>query len=72
VSVRLRQRKLWELAAGVAGCRSLSNRDGSMPQPQSAVTYYAYPDSVKTVTMEPKVGSEGSFTECKETTAPAS
>lgn len=62
---RLKTRNWWELPGVMKTCRDIFPvGDGShATASEVAVTYYGYPDSVKTVEMTPKIAPEGDFTD---------
>ena len=61
----LKQMNWWELPGVMDVCRSLFPvGDGShATASEVAVTYYAYPEHVKTVEMDPKIAPNGRFTD---------
>lgn len=63
--IRLMQRNWWELPGVMETCKKIFPvADGShATASEVAVTYYAYPDSIKRVEMTPKIAPEGSFTD---------
>lgn len=64
----LKQRNWWELPGVMDVCRSIFPvGDGShATASEVAVTYYAYPDAVKSVEMNPKIAPDGNFTDAAD------
>ena len=64
----LKQRNWWELAGVMDVCRSIFPvGDGShATASEVAVTYYAYPDHVKDVRMQPQIAPNGGFTDAAD------
>lgn len=65
---KLKLTNWWELAGVMDVCRSIFPvADGShATASEISVTYYAYPDAVKSVTMSPKIAPEGRFTDAAD------
>ncbi|MEE2526579.1 creatininase family protein [Hyphobacterium sp. HN65] len=65
---RLASRNWWELPGMAQVCREVFPiADGShATASEVAVTYYGYPDSVKSVDMSPKVAPEGNFADAAD------
>ncbi len=65
---RLKLTNWWELSGVMDVCKSIFPvADGShATASEISVTYYAYPDAVKTVEMSPKVAPVGSFTDAAD------
>jgi len=64
----LKQRNWWELPGVMDTCKRLFPvADGShATASEVALTYYAYPDSIKRVEMTPRVAPEGTFTDAAD------
>ena len=65
---KLKLTNWWELAGVMDVCRSIFPvADGShATASEISVTYYAFPNAVKSVTMSPKVAPEGRFTDAAD------
>ncbi len=66
--VKLMQRNWWELPGVMDTCKTIFPiGDGShATASEVAVTYYAYPDSIKRVEMNPKIAPDGDFTDAAD------
>jgi len=64
-ALRMTSRNWWELPSVMAKCKEFHPQGDGMHATASevAVTYAAYPDQVRTQTLEPKIAPIGSFTD---------
>jgi len=64
----LRQMNWWELPGVMEVCRSIFpvGEGSHATASEVAVTYFAYPDAVKDVVMEPKIAPNGRFTDAAD------
>ncbi|MFW6412738.1 MAG: creatininase family protein [Oceanicaulis sp.] len=61
----LKSANWWELPGVMDVCKSIfpSGEGSHATASEVAVTYYAYPDAVKTIEMSPKIAPEGAFSD---------
>ena len=66
--LRMRQRNWWELPGVMALCQRLHpvGEGSHATASEVAVTYAAYPEQVRRLTLDPKIAPSGSFTDSED------